>query len=219
MPSPLAARLGLPNRNTEVKNEFLRVHWCYCKITTYRTIQATNSKAEEIDGVDLQAGERWHIKFQLPYFCKYEALLFLLKHTSVGGHAGCSWKYVQSQDHRCTSEGTVNHPKRQKTAWWWQFSMWIWKLLLSAQEKLRKMCHITFNLKLTRYDSIFSHYNMHQLYLGTWSPFRKRKLLVFLLFIALYFSSSLQKAVTYNRRRMNAFFFYYYISGHSTVRH
>lgn len=30
--------------------------------TTYRTVQTTNSKAEEIDGVDLQAGDDKHVQ-------------------------------------------------------------------------------------------------------------------------------------------------------------
>lgn len=38
---------------------------------------------------------------------KYVYLL-LLKRTSVGVLAGCSWKCSQSRGHRCTSEGTVN---------------------------------------------------------------------------------------------------------------
>lgn len=47
-----------PNRKTRVQDSFLRVGWCYFKMTTYRTIQTTNSKTEEIDGVDFQAEER-----------------------------------------------------------------------------------------------------------------------------------------------------------------
>lgn len=40
-----------------------QVRWQYYKITTtYRTIQTTNSKAEEIDGVDFQAGDNKHVQ-------------------------------------------------------------------------------------------------------------------------------------------------------------
>lgn len=55
--------LWLPKKEQRRSGLIPQVRWRYYKITTtYRTIQTTNSKAEEIDGVDLQAGEDKHVQ-------------------------------------------------------------------------------------------------------------------------------------------------------------